>query len=182
MAGGSPCDEQCELLQTLILRLDPAHKRVYMLCARSGKRTSFSASRTSCKGRMMDTLERHGPGHGERKMQKSEFDARKNQTLRFQTLLLSDSFEVTTRGPKLLHGGEPRSVANVDATPYATATAHPRASRGRAIASKFLQNQIQPMALKAQHTISKLPKKLIRGRDLLPELWGHDCGGDWSDH
>ena len=89
---------------------------------------------------------------------------------------------LTTRGPKLLHGGEPRSVANVDATPYATATAHPRASRGRAIASKFLQNHIQPMALKAQHTISKLPKKLIRGRDLLPELWGHDCGGDWSDH
>ena len=69
----------------------------------------------------------------------------------------------------------------------ATATAHPRASRGRAIASKFhrlraLQNQIQPMALKAQHTISKLRKKLIRGRDLLPELWGHDCGGDWSGH
>ena len=94
---------------------------------------------------------------------------------------------LTTRGPKLLHGGEPRSVANVDATPNATATAHPRASRGRAIASKFrrlraLQNQIQPMALKAQHTISKLRKKLIRGRDLLPELWGHDCGGDWSGH
>ena len=81
----------------------------------------------------------------------------------------------------------PCSVANVDATPNATATAHPRASRGRAIASKFrrlraLQNQIQPMALKAQHTISKLRKKLIRGRDLLPELWGHDCGGDWSGH
>ena len=81
---------------------------------------------------------------------------------------------LTTRGPKLLHGGEPRSVANVDATPNATATAHPRASRGRAIASKFrrlraLQNQIQPMALKAQHTISKLRKKLIRGREL-PEL------------
>ena len=81
---------------------------------------------------------------------------------------------LTTRGPKLLHGGEPRSVANVDATPNATATAHPRASRGRAIASKFrrlraLQNQIQPMALKAQHTISKLRKKLIRVVLVAPE-------------
>ena len=34
MAGGSPCDDSNNFLQTLILRLDPAHKRIYVLCAR----------------------------------------------------------------------------------------------------------------------------------------------------
>ena len=70
----------------------------------------------------------------------------------------------------------PRQVQEID-----EGQAERERRRGRGLggaeAAEFPQSSCPPMALKAQHTISELRKKLLRGRDLLPRL-GRRLRGD----